>query len=472
MPLEIATSIESLNDLWPLDSDLYAEGDNHIRMIKSILKSTFPSSGDGFEEVIISTESEWNNVSGTTSGIQDQINAIHGGTIGAGGDLIAPYNTVCMFAQAAAPTGWVQITTYDDYQLRLVNTAGGSTGGSDSPFSFPMTHSHTTSGFTLTEAHMPSHKHNSLTANDSNTVVVNADGKRYAAAKGSAPLLTETSNIEYTGGGESHTHGNTLEKVYTFQPQYLNMILARSLWTPSVPDPTVYWTLDATSFISGAFQPSPDVEDNRLTVTGSVPAVAGYIEEGAGYTNSVSNYMVAGGPYNRVEELDVQEHTLSCWVKATATGASQALISNCVYPGGSGSASNSGTWIRITPSGRFEASLYVQFNESYTDSNGNAWNSYAIAAAGSFVITPGVWYHVVGTFEANSAKLFIDGVLDSSVTSSQSQVRKPTDAEFSIGVNIAAGGAYYPFNGVIDEIKCWDEALSPGVVTALYNSYA
>lgn len=44
-----------------------------------------------------------------------------------------PSGTKMLFGQAAAPTGWTGINTYNDYALRLVNTSGatgGSTGGS------------------------------------------------------------------------------------------------------------------------------------------------------------------------------------------------------------------------------------------------------------------------------------------------------------------------------------------------------
>lgn len=40
-----------------------------------------------------------------------------------------PSGTVMLFYQSAAPTGWTQVTTLNDYDLRLVSGAGGTTGG-------------------------------------------------------------------------------------------------------------------------------------------------------------------------------------------------------------------------------------------------------------------------------------------------------------------------------------------------------
>lgn len=41
-----------------------------------------------------------------------------------------PSGTVMPFAQAAAPTGWTQVNTYNNYSVRLVSGTGAGTGGS------------------------------------------------------------------------------------------------------------------------------------------------------------------------------------------------------------------------------------------------------------------------------------------------------------------------------------------------------
>lgn len=43
MGLETATTIEELNDTWPLGSDNRSQGDDHIRLIKSVLKAELAS---------------------------------------------------------------------------------------------------------------------------------------------------------------------------------------------------------------------------------------------------------------------------------------------------------------------------------------------------------------------------------------------------------------------------------------------
>ena len=49
MPLEIANTIAQLDDQWPNGSDSVDRGDDHIRLIKSVMKNTFPGpTGNGF----------------------------------------------------------------------------------------------------------------------------------------------------------------------------------------------------------------------------------------------------------------------------------------------------------------------------------------------------------------------------------------------------------------------------------------
>lgn len=225
MSLETGTTISDLDSSWPLGGDSTSDGDDHIRLIKSVLKTQFPgSSGDGFSIPITATEQELNYLVGTTSNIQDALDNLASGLDGLVEVLNAPSGTRMVFIQASAPFGWVQDTSLNDYAFRIVSGPGGGTGGSDSPFTASFDHTHTTNAHTLTISEMPSHKHSSLTANDSNTVVVNELGKRFAVAVGTNPL-TETSNIQYTGGGAPHSHGDTGSVSLPFTPRYINSII-------------------------------------------------------------------------------------------------------------------------------------------------------------------------------------------------------------------------------------------------------
>ena len=72
MALETATYISGLVTSNPLPSDPKSQGDDHLRLLKSTLRNTFPN----ISGAVSATHTELNYVAGVTSGIQSQLNAI------------------------------------------------------------------------------------------------------------------------------------------------------------------------------------------------------------------------------------------------------------------------------------------------------------------------------------------------------------------------------------------------------------
>jgi hypothetical protein len=146
MPLESTTTIEGLDSSYPLSGDPTNKGDDHLRLVKSVLKTIFPgTSGNGFAIPVVATEVEFNYIAGLTSNAQDQFDAIGVTLTALTGELSAPQGTRMAFHQIAAPTGWTQDTSKNDYGLRVVSGAGGADGGTDSPIlnNKVSTHTHT-----------------------------------------------------------------------------------------------------------------------------------------------------------------------------------------------------------------------------------------------------------------------------------------------------------------------------------------
>lgn len=111
---------------------------------------------------------------------------------------VIPANYPMTFQSAAAPSGWTQVTTYNDYAMRIVGGAGGGTGGT---VDFSTVFGRTQVGDTaLTIAQIPSHNH---------SVSAQAASSSYTAGGGPvntpywAGNITETG---YVGGGATHTH--------------------------------------------------------------------------------------------------------------------------------------------------------------------------------------------------------------------------------------------------------------------------
>lgn len=72
MTVETATSISQLDPNLPASDDPKSEGDNHLRLLKSVLQTQFPNFGTN---AITVTAAEVNYLGGVTSGIQTQLNA-------------------------------------------------------------------------------------------------------------------------------------------------------------------------------------------------------------------------------------------------------------------------------------------------------------------------------------------------------------------------------------------------------------
>jgi hypothetical protein len=232
MPLESGTYLSDLDETYPLSGDPTNKGDDHLRLIKRFLINTFPGiAGNGFAKALTATEDELNFITGLTSNAQDQFDNITSRIDDLEETLPAPTGTKMSFFQAAAPTGWTQDTSNNNAMMRVINSAGGGAGGSDSPIVFNSAHTHATGSHVLTEAQMPSHRHNSGV-----TVRIGGDGqdtpygyvlhdtntwerhKNYVGAQ--AQPWTST-----VGSDNSHNHGNTVSGGSTFEPKYVDMII-------------------------------------------------------------------------------------------------------------------------------------------------------------------------------------------------------------------------------------------------------
>jgi hypothetical protein len=99
MSMESTTTIAGLVAANPTAGDPFSQGDDHLRMIKDVLKKTFPgAAAGGFAIPITATEVELNYVHGVTSAIQTQLNTQAQGSVPIGG--------IIMWSGATAPTNW------------------------------------------------------------------------------------------------------------------------------------------------------------------------------------------------------------------------------------------------------------------------------------------------------------------------------------------------------------------------------
>jgi len=103
--------IDDLNSANPAAGDNVSEGDDHIRGIKNVLKTTFPN----IDGAINATDTELNYVDGVTSAIQTQLdakvsNATHTGDVTGSGALTIAAGAVDIAMMSA--TGTASSSTY------------------------------------------------------------------------------------------------------------------------------------------------------------------------------------------------------------------------------------------------------------------------------------------------------------------------------------------------------------------------
>jgi len=210
MGLETGSTISSFITSNPTSSDPVNQGDDHLRLIKSVLKAQFPgAAGSGFATAITATEAE--------------INALHGLT-----NFYFASGTRMPFAQASAPTGWTQDTSDNatNRMLRVVNTAGNGVGGSSSPILNNVVSSHT---HTFTGNAMGAHSHSDAGHQHSNGAQgAVPNGYQGNAANGRIDIISTGVGYANIQGASAGTPSGSISangSASDWTPRYIDMII-------------------------------------------------------------------------------------------------------------------------------------------------------------------------------------------------------------------------------------------------------
>jgi hypothetical protein len=172
------------------------------------------------------------------------------------------------------------------------------------------------------------------------------------------------------------------------------------------------------------------------------------VSDGAGLTGGINT----GNPSSVQITGDL---TIAAWVKCddSTPSSNQYIVSK--YGAGAGQRAYA---IALLTSGS------VRFTYQ---SSGNPYNS-AEDVDSSATLTAGTWHFVVGTFQASTAgKIYIDGELDTSNTSSvPSSIFNSSSDVYISGID---DGPLNCFDGNIQNVKIYNRVLSADEITILYE---
>ncbi len=252
----------------------------------------------------------------------------------------------------------------------------------------------------------------------------------------------------------------------------LGMMAALALGAPArqATGPIGYWRLDDTaSPAEDAVGSADGTWNGPVTAVSDVPpriaTAHNVLDCGSVRLRSVTaagtvNY-VSLGRSAALDNVQNGSFTLSAWFKANS------------IPAGTGNDTQYGI---VLKSGLHEGLALAGNSFIMSHWAGTTPDNYAAGyAAGS--VTIGVWYHVAGVVDmtAHEVRVYIDGqppgfnaavTFPAGVTAWAGYMNEP----WLIGINQPGGGpAQYQADGVVDDVRIYDRALSATEITTLYN---
>ena len=140
--------------------------------------------------------------------------------------------------------------------------------------------------------------------------------------------------------------------------------------------------------------------------------------------------------------LPLEKITVEAWVKVDQTmrwgGVVSAIQDNGSYERG---------WLLGFENDQFNFALASEKTKKLT----------YLKARESFV--PGLWYHVVGTYDGKIQSVYVDGQLSATSTSQSGEISYPPSLELTIGA-YKDDNENYPLKGKVDSAAWWDEVLT------------
>lgn len=145
--------------------------------------------------------------------------------------------------------------------------------------------------------------------------------------------------------------------------------------------------------------------------------------------------------------------TVTAWIKANNTSSTQYLVNQARdnYCSGYG--------------------ILLSSNNLYFKINANSADDGCEASIGTSYLDTNKWHYIAGSYDGKTTKLYIDGVLKNSSVGANGNIVYKYNEVLNIG-KMAYGEPtlYFPFNGLIDEVKIYNYALTDEEIKQDYNA--
>jgi len=201
-----------------------------------------------------------------------------------------------------------------------------------------------------------------------------------------------------------------------------------------------YWTLDKDTVTANLVKDI--VGKNNGKISGSPKVVAGKVKEGM--------------------EFDGVDDFLDCGTDESLNLTKAITIETWVMPKEAGEGGKNAGPVCKAQSGAWGWQLrYNSPDNNYMGFQFNAGGSKWISVGQKLI--PGEWYHIVGTYDGNEAKCYLNGVEKNKMN--MPNINSTPDPFF-----IGQDGWVNVFNGVVDEVKIYNRALTKDEVLQNYNA--
>lgn len=205
---------------------------------------------------------------------------------------------------------------------------------------------------------------------------------------------------------------------------------------PDDPDTGLvgYWSFNGPD-LSGTTAFDRSGKGNNGTLTNGPTVTEGKSGQALNFNGS-SNYVTMGYV---LSFSGTQSLSMSAWIKPNVTNVSyQTLVGK-----------------------ELDYKLDLDSGGKVNFLLGNSWGRNF---ASDTSLVAGNWYHIVATYDGTNKKMYINGSWDKTVASTGNISGN------SYQFNIGQRNSDDYFNGIIDEVRIYNRALTQAEVTALYNA--